>query len=769
MQKENTLGAPTEGLGQTVTFTASGVGVPQTQAEQRGGLRLGITGSPDQMTSRAQAIPEARPDATFTALAQLGGDMLKPHIEAERQAAYMRGVQQASSKQAITEIVDEQPWYAKLFGSTSLVDGARAYTASTKASDMVSSIEADMPKLRHLDGAAFAEHTSKLMNSLHTGDAPTDMMITQQSLAVLPHIMKAQAKANILYKKEVLGKELGNSIDGTSNLFRATDESIRNGDGSREAQDLSEITPLVDKMLTKPDSMEQHDFDQVVGKRIVGQVRGGNFALYNYLERDKLQTLPVDIQLQIERAHTNARVDARAKLPVAFNEKVANFRFMSQDGSTTEAQAKEQEAINKEYTRITGDRSKYISGEELSREFLQRRAYIAHIEAQQAAQEARNGNAAAKIIADQVDTLKNFERTLGYTSQQSGVVHRETLIGLPSEKQQAVFALAAQRMELPQRIQYLAEQAQSDIIDHTFQKELQTAGNQALAASDPIGFAKAYNEQYLPLVQHSGDRKEELAAKYAGSDLFKVMHKVHYISGGKPLTPENVESAYRFATQLEGKPLKDNPTSKVEKDRNAAIKGALSSGVSGSVFSALGRAIGMDEYPIENVDQAYGWLNASIPEHEQDPKSAVRIALQNSPDVSIVGNMAWTRGTRATDLRSWFLNPDASKPNAHHLVADGVAANNINKATKLFFDSVKSELQIDSGFSVLQMADKAGVPQLAVMGTMSNGDVVHKHFSAQDIASHFVEYNTSTGKYVSKEQPDLTRPSSIYDRAQANK
>ena len=94
---DNTLGAPTEGLGQTVTFTASGgVGVPQLQIPDRGAVRMGTQGGAPTSSGQARQVQAAQPDPTMAALMKLGGNLLAPAVKRDQEAQFMQGTQLTS-------------------------------------------------------------------------------------------------------------------------------------------------------------------------------------------------------------------------------------------------------------------------------------------------------------------------------------------------------------------------------------------------------------------------------------------------------------------------------------------------------------------------------------------------------------------------------------------------------------------------------------------------------------------------------------------------
>jgi hypothetical protein len=716
MQKDNTLGAPTEGLGQTVTFAAGGVGVPQAQAEQRGALRAGITGQANQMTSRAMMVPEVQPDATFTALAKLGGDLLAPHIKAERDASFMRGAQQAASQQAITEIVDEQPWYSKLFGTTSLVDGARAYSSVKVANDISNSIEQDMPNIRRMTDEQFTEHTNKLLNSRLTGDQATDMMIQQQTFSMLPHIMKARTKANIAYKGEVLTQSISEAAGGVASALGLADQLIRQGDGTKEEADTIPLVAKLSEVMQRPETIDKAHFDKTLTDQFVKQIRSGNFALADLLDGSSFTNeLTAEQQHKLALARHQATLDARAKLPEGYAARVAYFRGMSNLPGVTEADISAyRKGLQADYEKATGDKRAFISNEELSREFEQRNAKALAYQQHLANEAKRLGRDDLKVAQRELEVANHALRITAPSAKS------EYLNNLESKLQQEVFAKVA-TLPPDQRMHVLAKQADVDVLDESFRDELRQRLHQGRRENNPELVAQGM-EMYNSIVKYAGDNGDVLAQKYAGKELSTLASRWREVSKGQPPTPQTIQMFYSYAALPGGEP--------VNAKQDAELIDEVKTGRVMSALSAVGRVIGMDTFPISNYEEVAGLLKRRQNSSIKDPVMRSRSALELSEDITVIGGYGYEKSTQATDMTKYLRG--LSKE------VGGVDASNINRAARSYFDKTVSDLRIDGDFKLVQLPDTADkVPRLAIWGFDSASQLVIHTFTGNDIAANW--------------------------------
>ena len=703
MSNDNTLGAPTEGLGQTVTFAVNGSGgVPQTQAAQRGAVQNNSTGGGAVRTAQALQVQAARQDPTFEVLAKLGGAMLQPYIEQERTAKYMEGMQKASQGQAITEIVDEQPWYSKLFGSTSLVDGARAYTASTKAMSMAVDMETNMAELRKLPPGDFAKYATDAMMNTRTGDGTTDMMITQQVSATLPSVMKAQAKAHIEYKTEVLGKTLADNLETSFSLLAVNDSQVRAGNGTKEEDDLLGAGIGVLDSMTPPATMPPKTFNHILTQSAVKAVLNGNYAVMNLLEKSKrMDSLSAEEQVAIRTAYRQASQQTRLNVPDSLLTKVDDFRAISShtDASPEDIYAAG-EAINKEYTKLTGDPGQYITNATTLVELEQLRnhqnAEQARLNQARATAATKDGKAAAELAA--ISNLAT--RVSSGDSTQTYLMAGET-----KKEQQEVFDHLRATASPEVRTRVMVQQI-GVAIDTTEQGIIEAAISQAKAAGDPSMLADVYYNKYLPLVLAAGDNGETIAQQYAGK-YKEDMARYHALAQGRKASEVERGAFYSDVVNPRPKALPSTP-------RGKEIISELTTGFVMSHLPFTKTPIRDPAgYAAELDGKLHDWLK---------PKEAIQDAQLNSPTLNLVGGYHWRNNVGATKLTSWLA------------AAKTLGVDKFDDALELTVKQYSDQAGITSEAIIGQSADRAnGEPSLYIKGLGSDGKVRILPFPASDI------------------------------------
>jgi hypothetical protein len=203
-QNENALGAPTEGLGQNVTFAFDPIGPSALQLAGKGNVRTGVRGGGTVGLGGTQTrgIEVQKDNVTMDILTKIGGDMLQRRLKEKRTEAYVTGMQRAMAGEAVKNIAEEQPWYSTLFGTSDVVEGARAYAGQASASNTVAAMEDSMPELRKMGLAEANKFFVDTINKNLTGDAATDASVLGAMNKALPAVMRRHAKEHYAWTQE---------------------------------------------------------------------------------------------------------------------------------------------------------------------------------------------------------------------------------------------------------------------------------------------------------------------------------------------------------------------------------------------------------------------------------------------------------------------------------------------------------------------------------------------------------------------------------------
>lgn len=727
MAKDNTLGAPTEGLGQTVTFTASGgVGIPQLQIPDRGAVRMGTQGGAPTSSGQARQVQAAQPDPTMAALMKLGGNLLAPAVKREQETQFMQGMQRAAEGEAVKEIVDEQPWYSKVFGATSLVDGARTYTAATKAAGIATDLDSRMPEIAKMPGQAFASHVNDLLGKAATGDGATDAIVRQQFMAQMPDVMKRQARSHFLYQQEQLVEAnrayIGTAFAGlaaSDAMARNSGEGVgENGSIPRNITDEGDVLTAGIKALevfNVPMGMDPKVHSKVLASEVIQSVNNGSFAVVNMLEKSGAMGRFEPEQASAIRSAVNAkRSQVRAEMPIEFAS-VINSAQRAADvaGNTPEVILAEVDKINKAYAKITGDSKPYVSAQGASS--LLQALYRTQ---QQELEETRRGLAKATTATEKAAKAEEaVDRAVERLRGGSPVND------FKAEEVRSAWA----RLELKDpadanRARILNVETQ---MDPNHRDGMRNAINNAKISGSEAHMFAAYNRFYVPLVSESGDAGVVAATAYAG-DHAGTMQRYHsQLRGKKNPTQMDRDLAYQYAIQPEVK----EPTKKEE-----ALAKHYTHGWLGNSYDAV--AFWNDDVPVKNPKGLATMLSPFVVQGV-DVDKAAKAAFSNNKELYLAGGYHWKRTTGQTDLNDFYGRAHKERDKltpADKLEAHTVDAAHRNRAFAMGVEETAKRFGLGEVTHVFQVGNaNDGTPQFGLMGANDLGEPVTAYMTARDV------------------------------------
>lgn len=359
---ENALGAPTEGLGQTVTFALKGIdSAPSIDTLGPAALHIGVTGGQSPSFSPA-AAPIAQPeDRTFGLLMKVADKMMTKQIDKERKAAFVTGMQKARAGATLLDIAAEQPWYTKIFGESDVVSGARAYTQQNVAQNTVLALQEQMPDLRTkgLDEArgVFNAAIDKAM----TGDAETDAFLMQSFSRTMPSLMAQHTREHYKYTQEQAVETQGKALNSAAKLLQS--QGVEHAENDSDPAEYEAAKEAYIGLTLKPAGMNDESYFKSLSQHMMAAAENGDFHAISALrEAGALDVLPEAYRRQVLRTiDTNERSLPAGPQGEQFAERLYGLRRMAHQISVNDGPIAGPEVLragyaklNSDYMRITG-------------------------------------------------------------------------------------------------------------------------------------------------------------------------------------------------------------------------------------------------------------------------------------------------------------------------------------------------------------------------------------------------------------------------------
>lgn len=369
--KENTLGAPTEGLGQTVTFAFNpNVGVPQMSSSGLPGVQAGVQGGGVANVQMAQGVQGGPPDATVATLMKFGDKILNRKLEEAKAEAFVTGMQRAMTGEAVADIANEQPWYTKIFGDSDVVEGARAYSSQAAVQNQIAAMEDKMPELRKMDPAQANKFFIESVNQSLTGDKPTDLSIMQAMTRALPSVMRRQAKEHYGYRQEQAAVREGEAFRAGVKRLQGMGSGMASGYVTPEEQALEYQS--FRRSLVPAAGRDFDGYKKSLRDLMIEAAHNGNFHALNAMREPEgdvslMDVLDADQRTAVEKAIEAGEVKLRTKYSFEWNDALAQIKAQAEKpmtDQTTADIASQIDALNSRYNKTTGANTGLITPSE---------------------------------------------------------------------------------------------------------------------------------------------------------------------------------------------------------------------------------------------------------------------------------------------------------------------------------------------------------------------------------------------------------------------
>lgn len=316
-------------------------------------------------------------DKTAAAIFGFAETLLKPVAAEVAERKFLEGVQRASSGEALTEIVNTQPWYSKIFGPSSAVEGARQYSLDAQAAKFDAAVQQAMPTLRNTSPDELPGIIQKMSKEFETGDPATDAQLGLRLTKVLPNLIQAHTRE---YYKAQQEHAYNQRFDAAQQNATSLQLVSQDPMASEDDKQLRQANFLQGFIL--PNGVDPESHKQFIQTSLASLAEAGQFhALDVAMKAGVTSELPPEKRLQLEQQVTMFKkqaardaIDSYTEQIVTIQAKAANNEF----GPGNEV-LDAFNAINEDYAQRTGNDEPVIHrATQSSTALTARQAYLAY-------------------------------------------------------------------------------------------------------------------------------------------------------------------------------------------------------------------------------------------------------------------------------------------------------------------------------------------------------------------------------------------------------
>lgn len=580
---------------------------------------------------------------TSDLLMKLGAKILEPQIQKVQTQKFLEGAQRVAQGEALKDIVDEQPWFTTIFGTSSSVQGARAVAQMKGVDDYLTDVANDMPNLQKLNSKEFGTKITDRMKDFLTGDSVADAAIQMKMVEATGGLFKAHTKANYKYTQDTMQSNIVGYMQSGGAKLKAMTAQLVDGTMSQKDYDEAKATYVGNLLPLEGQSAESY-WGGIEAATIDALASGNHHAANAIFDSGIFGSAPTDMRKKMLDARQKYEGQTQETAGFAeYGPRIGQLKGMAAAGQLTGNQIlAEVDKINADYSARYGIDRPLFKRKEMES------IISGNISSIYNRAEADQRDLARENRADRRDAAKEqvkAQTELRKSSQlveliQMGAGNMAGLAGYTSDEINSAVYKGAQVIAAKGGNvgEFLVNQYNNggEHVNSLYKNQLQ-AGMRAAVKEGHSGksFEQSYG-LYKQISSQPGGKGAALA--YLGDDGIKMMKYDQFISGGK-IQPE-------IAYQLSFGEVLDTSRKSSNKDIQAQIVKTVQSaepGTWGKMFGGMELTEQSKRTLISAVSQNYDKLASNL---AMDDDNAMKVALNVAKgELDVVGPYVIPRGT----------------------------------------------------------------------------------------------------------------------------
>lgn len=299
-------------------------------------------------------------DKTAAALFGFAETMLKPVAQEVAARKFLEGQQRAASGEALTEIVNTQPWYSKIFGPSSAVEGARQYSLDAQAAKFDAAVQNAMPSMRNTSPDELPAIIQKMSKEFQTGDQATDAQLGLRLTKVLPNLIQAHTREYYKAQQEHAYSQRFDAAQQNATSLQIVSQDPMASDDDKQLRQANFLQGFVLPAGVDPESHKQFVATSLTSLAEAGQFHAVNVALNSGV----MQSLPPEKRLQVERAVNQFKKQHAAEARDGYAKDFAQVydRARNDPEYSAENVMQDYDALNAKYASLSGNDQPLVAG-----------------------------------------------------------------------------------------------------------------------------------------------------------------------------------------------------------------------------------------------------------------------------------------------------------------------------------------------------------------------------------------------------------------------
>lgn len=321
----------------------------------RGSVQGGGSVAPTPVRAQFDRSAAQFDSSTLDALRAMGDSLIDPIVQRKQEELFFEGARKQIEGEKLRDIVDEQPWYSKIFGPSASVQGARSMAQMRAVEDFSTGISNDMGALRALSPDEFqTEVMARIREAGDLGDATSNVAVQSQLLEAMGPLVRSHTAEHVSYVQEQMQEQFTGTLVSHARFMQSSVQGLASGRMSEE--DYGQVQAATAMALQPIEGQTPESYWAGVQVATEEAMATGNFHFVNVVEQSLYEHMPADMRVKFLNDRRKYEIQTASDMAVGeFSLDIAQLRATSSEGMISPQAAWDRiNEINRRFRAKTG-------------------------------------------------------------------------------------------------------------------------------------------------------------------------------------------------------------------------------------------------------------------------------------------------------------------------------------------------------------------------------------------------------------------------------
>ncbi|WP_299311409.1 hypothetical protein, partial [uncultured Halomonas sp.] len=260
-------------------------------SQLRGSVQGGGVVGPTPVRANFDRSAAQFDSSTLDALRSMADNLIDPMVQRRQEELFYEGARKQIEGEKLQDIVQEQPWYSKIFGPSASVQGARTMAQMQAVENFATNMQRDMPRLRTLSGDEFQQEVmARISEAAELGDATSNVAVQTQLLESMGPLIRNHTAEHFSWVQEQMQEQFTGTLVSNARFMQSAVQGLTTGRMSEE--DYGQVQANVAMALQPIEGQTPESYWAGVQVATEEAMATGNFHFVNVVEQTLYEHMP---------------------------------------------------------------------------------------------------------------------------------------------------------------------------------------------------------------------------------------------------------------------------------------------------------------------------------------------------------------------------------------------------------------------------------------------------------------------------------------------